>query len=71
MLVVTSDDVPRALEVFEADWRSVMDADQLEAANKAQEVVLDPDAAETTCPACLTTFSTGPKDCPECGLGLF
>ena len=34
------------------------------------EGVLDFNAEEMTCPACLTTSPTGPKACPECGLQL-
>jgi hypothetical protein len=47
-----------------------MDPGQFEAAARASEVVIDPDAPETTCPACLTTFATGPSECPDCGLFL-
>ena len=67
-LVVTSDDAPRCVELFDAQWKSGLDAEQLEAARAAAEIVIDPDAAETTCPACLTKFPTGPTECPDCGL---
>jgi hypothetical protein len=30
--------------------------------------VVDFDADETTCPACLTVFTTDVPMCPECGL---
>jgi Zn finger protein HypA/HybF involved in hydrogenase expression len=39
----------------------------------AADLVVDLEAAETTCPACLTTFATaGVADgcCPDCGLNL-
>lgn len=45
-----------------------MDEEQMIAAAQASQVVIDPNAAETTCPACLTTFATGPSACPDCGL---
>jgi len=69
-LAVARDDVPAAAEVFDRDWRSGLDDSQIAALEAASRVVIDPDAPETTCPACLTTFPTGPSACPECGLGL-
>jgi len=36
----------------------------------AADIVLDFDAEEMTCPACLTTFATGPDRCPDCGLAF-
>lgn len=36
-----------------------------------RDAVVDLDAEETQCPACLTTFSTkGVTRCPECGLNF-
>jgi hypothetical protein len=69
-LAVAREDAPAAAEVFDRDWRAGLDDAQLAALDAASRIVIDPDAAETTCPACLTTFATGPKQCPECGLGL-
>jgi predicted amidophosphoribosyltransferase len=34
----------------------------------ATELVVDLDAAETTCPACLTPFAPSAARCPSCGL---
>ena len=67
---VASRDVERCREIFDLDWRSGLDPDQLAAADAASRIVIDPDAAETTCPACLTKFATGPMTCPECGLTI-
>ena len=36
----------------------------------AAEAVLNFDAEEMTCPACGTSFATGPAECPDCGLFL-
>jgi hypothetical protein len=69
-LAVAREDARAAAEVFDNDWRSGLDADQLAALDAAAQIVIDPNAPETTCPACLTTFATGPNKCPECGLGL-
>jgi hypothetical protein len=69
-LAVAAEDAQAAAEVFDRDWRSGLDAEQLAALDAASRIVIDPDAPETTCPACLTTFATGPASCPECGLGL-
>jgi len=32
--------------------------------------VVDFNQEEMTCPACMHTFATGPKACPDCGLFL-
>ena len=69
-LAVSSADAQVAAEVFDRDWRAGLDDEQLAALDAASQIVIDPDAAETTCPACLTKFATGPSQCPECGLGL-
>ena len=69
-LAVARGDAQAAAEVFDRDWRSGLDAEQLAALDAAARIVIDPEAPETTCPACLTTFATGPTVCPECGLGL-
>ena len=66
--MVASRDVERCQEVFAHDWQAGLDADQLAAAQAAADIVIDPSAPETTCPACMTTFKTGPTECPECGL---
>ncbi len=36
----------------------------------AADAVINFDAAEITCPACGTSFATGPTECPDCGLFL-
>jgi len=69
-LVVARENAEAALAVFNTDWRRGLSDEQIAALEAANEVVLDPDAAETTCPACLTTFATGPAECPDCGLSL-
>ena len=65
-LAVASQDVQRAKEVLEASWMDGLDLEQQAIA----EGVLDFNAEEMTCPACLTSFATGPTACPECGLQL-
>ena len=35
-----------------------------------QAPVVDFNQEEMTCPACMHTFPTGPKECPDCGLFL-
>lgn len=69
-LAVAPTDVQAAAEIFNRDWRANLDAEQIAALDAASHIIIDPDAPETTCPACLTTFATGPSSCPECGLGL-
>ena len=69
-LVVAREDAPAAFAVFDSDWRKGLSQEQVAALDAAASIVIDPDAAETTCPACLTTFATGPTECPDCGLAL-
>ena len=66
MLAVASQDEPQAKATLDAAWLNHLDAAERDAAN----IVLDFGADEMTCPACLTTFATGPKECPDCGLFL-
>lgn len=63
-LAVASQDVDRALVTLEAKWRDLLEDGQGESA----DIVLDFSSDEMTCPACLTTFATGPDECPDCGL---
>lgn len=67
-LAVASTDVPASFTALSDDWKSALDPAQQAAAEAASNIVIDPDAPETTCPACLTTFTTGPQECPDCGL---
>lgn len=69
-LVVAREDAAAAFDVLDADWRRGLTAEQIAALEAASAIVNDPDAAETTCPACLTVFATGPADCPDCGLAI-
>ena len=65
-LAVASEDVPQAAAALDANWRSQLTEEE----QRAADIVLDFEAEEMTCPACLTTFATGPSECPECGLFL-
>ncbi|NNF05548.1 MAG: hypothetical protein HKN21_02190 [Candidatus Eisenbacteria bacterium] len=47
-------------------WHENASPEELRAASH----VVDHNAAEITCPACGMIFATGPKECPDCGLGL-
>lgn len=69
-LVVAREEATAAMAVFDADWRRGLSDEQVAALEAATAIVIDPDSAETTCPACLTTFATGPADCPDCGLAI-
>ena len=69
-LVVSRDDAAQAFSVFDSDWKRGLTAEQIAALEAASELVIDPESPETTCPACLTTFATGPVACPDCGLSL-
>ena len=69
-LVVARESVADALAVFDAEWKRGLSEEQIAALEASAGIVLDPEAPETTCPACLTTFATGPAECPDCGLSL-
>jgi hypothetical protein len=69
-LVVAKEHAAAAFSVFDSDWKRGLTDEQAAALEAASAIVLDPDSPETTCPACLTTFATGPAACPDCGLGL-
>jgi len=69
-LLVAREHAQAAFAVFDSDWRRGLSDEQVAALEAASAVVLDPVAAETTCPACLTTFATGPVECPDCGLSI-
>ena len=58
--------MPQVQSVLERRWDGLLEDHQKE----ASEIVLDFAAEEMQCPACLTTFETGPKACPDCGLFL-
>ena len=69
-LVVAREEQSQALAVFDAEWKRGLTAEQVAALEAASGILVDPEAAEMTCPACLTTFATGPEECPDCGLAL-
>ena len=65
-LAVAKEQAEEAASLLDADWRSEL-SDEAQA---AAATVIDFDAEEMTCPACLTKFATGPEECPDCGLFL-
>ena len=65
-LAVAGQDVESALVIIESRWRSLLEGEQAASA----DIVLDFSAEQMTCPACLESFSTGPEECPSCGLYL-
>ena len=70
MLAVASTKLERARAVLQ-DYH---DQGLTEEQKRVADIVLDFDAEEMTCPACLTTFPSGPPPgpsrCPDCGLNL-
>ena len=65
-LAVASQDVPTVMQLLEDRWRGLLEDNQ----EASADIVLDFSSDEMTCPACLTTFPTGPDECPSCGLFL-
>ncbi|MCA8981916.1 MAG: hypothetical protein H6831_16265 [Planctomycetes bacterium] len=65
-LAVAGEDRLEAARAVDDHWaRDLSDAERA-----ATEMVIDLDADEATCPACMTTFKTGIDRCPGCGLRL-
>jgi hypothetical protein len=69
-LVVARADAAAAFAFFESEWKRGLTEEQIAALEASASVVLDPDSADTTCPACLHTFAMGPLECPDCGLAI-
>jgi hypothetical protein len=65
VLVCASADKPMATQVLTAHWAG----DSAEAVAAAGHVI-DLDAEQATCPACMTSFPTDATRCPGCGLRL-
>jgi rubrerythrin len=62
-LAVAGPELDHAQEVLASDWESLLDEPGASACG-----VLDFSQPTMTCPACNTTFDTGPTECPDCGL---
>ena len=65
-LAVASEHTRDAARAVDDHWAKDLSAEE----RAATEMVIDLDAEEATCPACLTTFKTGTTRCPGCGLRL-
>jgi len=63
-LAVASFDLADSAEVIQDQWKEGLSPEEAAAA----EMVVDFDAEETTCPACMTTFKPDIPMCPGCGL---
>lgn len=66
-LAVAGPDVQRAMALHRAHLERMVVREGL----PLRDAVVDLDADETQCPACLTTFKTAGVDrCPDCGLAF-
>jgi hypothetical protein len=66
-LAVASPDALRAMALHRAHLEQMVRKQGL----PVRDVVVDLDAEQTQCPACLTTFATaGVSRCPDCGLAF-
>jgi len=63
-LAVASRDLESAREVLDACWSR----DLTPLARASAELVVDLEADQTTCPACLAGFAPSEPRCPSCGL---
>ncbi len=66
MLAVASHQAQLALEQIEAHFTDGMTARE----RASVETVIDLDADENNCPACLEPFKGHPTRCPSCGLRI-
>ena len=70
VLAVASANLDRAHAVV----KSFYDRGLTDEERRVADIVMDFNADEVTCPACLTTFANepplGPERCPECDLNL-
>lgn len=57
-------DLADSAVVIQDQWKAGLSEEEA----AATELVVDFDAEETTCPACLTTFRPDVFTCPGCGL---
>ncbi len=63
-LAVASTDMKASAIAIDEQWSQQLTAEE----KAATEMVIDLDAEEATCPACMTAFAPGVTHCPECGL---
>lgn len=68
LLEVGRDDAPEAARIVEAEYRRQTRLDDHGPLNS--EAVFNPEAAETTCPACGYRFPPTSSECPDCGLNF-
>ncbi|HPF15146.1 MAG: hypothetical protein H6830_00810 [Planctomycetes bacterium] len=65
-LVVTSEDAPEAARMLHERELASMSPEEQAAAQS----VIDLDAEQNSCPACLETIPGGAARCPGCGLRI-
>ncbi len=63
-LAVASEDLADSAELLQDNWKTGLSPEEVAAA----EMVVDFDAEQTTCPACMTIFTPDAPMCPGCGL---
>lgn len=68
LLEVRKDDVPDAARIVEQEYRRMTGLDDHEPV--AVDAVFNPEAEETTCPACGFRFPPTSSECPDCGLSF-
>ena len=69
LLEVSRDDAAEAAKIIEAEYRRQTRLDDHQAPAPA-DAVFNPEAAETTCPACGHRFPPTSAECPDCGLNF-
>lgn len=69
LLEVSRDDGAEAAKIIEAEYRRQTRLDDHQTAVPG-DAVFNPEAAETTCPACGHRFPPTSAECPDCGLNF-
>ncbi len=68
LLEVRKDDAPDASRIVEQEYRRMTSLDDHQPV--ATDAVFNPEAEETTCPACGFRFPPSTTECPDCGLNF-
>ncbi len=63
-LAVASENLADGIELMQDSWKSNLSPEEI----ASTEMVVDFDAEQTTCPACMTIFRPETPMCPGCGL---
>jgi rRNA maturation endonuclease Nob1 len=64
LLAVADNQLEKAMALMDDDFLDSLSDREKE----ISQMVVNHNASRTQCPGCLTEFTTGPSECPDCGL---